>query len=57
MNELYCSGCRVYLKTKHGNLFDAVDELLLLCEKVGIEICAEGYMRLSDSAGNIIEES
>lgn len=56
MNELYCSGCRVYLKTKHGDLFDAVDELSHLCEKVGIEICAEGYMRLTDSDGNIIEE-
>lgn len=56
MNELYCTGCRVYVKTKAGNLSDAVDELEQLCAKVGVEIVAEGYMRLFDGADRVLEE-
>ena len=57
MNELYCSGCRVYFKTEGQTLGYAVDELAELCFSVGIEICMEGYMRLTDSNDNVLEES
>ena len=56
MNELYCSGCRVYFKTEGQTLGYAVDELAELCFSVGIEICMEGYMRLTDSNDNVLEE-
>lgn len=56
MNELYCSGCGVYFKTDAQSIGKAMDELAELCFSVGIEICLEGYMRLTDKNDKVLEE-
>ena len=55
MNELYVDG-RIYFKTNRSDLIQALEDLIQAGEKAGIEICADGTIRLTDSEDRVIQQ-
>lgn len=56
MNELYVPEGRIYFKTNKTNAKEALEDLVSLCDKVGIELCADHGALLRNEDGDDIDE-